>query len=168
MTDLNPLPERLGAAWSRFRVDPRNSDELRAADRDRDVAREVLAEAYADGQLDHDEYLSRLDRASATTRMSELVPLVGDLSVGPGGARTEQPTAEPARRTGLDNAWMSVGASWVFVAIVTNVIWLITSISTGEMLHYWPVWPMMGVGFGVLATWMTRRSVQRNRRELGR
>jgi hypothetical protein len=47
--------------WSSFRRDPRRSEHaaLRASDADRDVVHQVLAEAYADGRLDRQEFDAR-------------------------------------------------------------------------------------------------------------
>jgi len=40
--------------WSRFRLDPRTHTRLRAADEDRDIIREYLGDAFADGRLDRE------------------------------------------------------------------------------------------------------------------
>lgn len=166
-TNLPERPDRPGAAWPRFRQDPRRDAELRASDSDRDVARDVLAEAYADGQLDHDEYLQRLEQAGAATRHGELVPLLGDLSVpaqrpAPGPAEAATP-ATTKRRRGLDPALTATVASWLFVAIVCNLIWVLTSAGRGEANYYWPMWPMLGVGIGVIGTALSRGAARASR-----
>ncbi|OYO09576.1 hypothetical protein CGZ94_18100 [Enemella evansiae] len=167
-TNLPDRNDRPGAAWDRFRQDPRRDAALRASDSDRDVAREVLAEAYADGQLDHDEYLQRLEVAGAATRHGELVPLVGDLTVSPTGSETTPrpaasapaPGTERRRRRGLDHAVTATMASWLFVAIVTNLVWFLTSVGDGEADYYWPMWPMLGVGIGVIGTIISRGAIR--------
>ncbi len=35
---------------------------------------------------------------------------------------------------------------WVGLAVLLNAIWLITVVSTGHFLYYWPVWPMLATG----------------------
>jgi hypothetical protein len=43
--------------WESFRLDPRQPKNapMRASDADRDTVRAVLADAYTDGRLTHDE-----------------------------------------------------------------------------------------------------------------
>lgn len=169
VSDPRNLPDRPGAAWLRFRQDPRADGALRASDADRDTTREVLAEAYADGQLDHDEYLERLEQAGTATTHGDLVPLLGDLSVAPQRPAPPGPAAGPAattptptrrRRRGMDHAVTATLSSWLFVAIVCNLVWLLTSVGKGETAYYWPMWPMLGVGIGVIGTLITRGAIR--------
>ena len=52
---------------------------LRASDADRDVVHQVLADAFADGRLDRDEYDERSGSVLAARTLGELPPLVSDL-----------------------------------------------------------------------------------------
>lgn len=67
--------------WSSFDLDPRRPDNapLRAADRDRDLIRTVLAAAYADGRLDREEFDERSEGVTAARTLGDLPPLVADL-----------------------------------------------------------------------------------------
>jgi hypothetical protein len=62
--------------WASFSHDPRVSANavLRATDRDRDVVHQVLAEAYADGRLDRDEFDTRSAQTAAARTLGELPP----------------------------------------------------------------------------------------------
>ena len=67
--------------WERFEHDPRSPQaaRLRASDRDREVALEMLGEAYADGRLDHAEYDARSTAATTAKVLADLVPQLEDL-----------------------------------------------------------------------------------------
>ena len=75
MSQHTPVP------WDRFSRDPRipSYAALRASDLDRAVALDALAEAYADGRLDREEYDARVSSAQDSKTMGELVPLLRDL-----------------------------------------------------------------------------------------
>lgn len=71
--------------WRQFDHDPRSPANagIRASDRDRAVVEAVLADAFAEGCLTRDEYDERTETALASRTLGELVPLIGDLPVGP-------------------------------------------------------------------------------------
>lgn len=55
--------------------------QVRLTHADRDAVTEVLREAYAQGQLEEDEFDERVDRAMRAKVSSDLVPLTTDLGV---------------------------------------------------------------------------------------
>ncbi|MGO1397243.1 MAG: DUF1707 SHOCT-like domain-containing protein [Brevibacterium yomogidense] len=65
--------------WSRFRLDPRLHTRLRAADEDRDIVRECLGEAFADGRLDRDEFDERLAAVGEARLLGDLLDSLSDL-----------------------------------------------------------------------------------------
>jgi len=67
--------------WASFQHDPRDPAvaPLRASDADRDVVHRLLADAFADGRLDRDEYDERSATVLAARTLGELPPLVSDL-----------------------------------------------------------------------------------------
>lgn len=156
---MSPVPHH--PVWDQFRIDPRQAPQMRLSDRDRDAAREVLASAYADGQLSHPEYSERLDRASEVSTFGELVPVIGDLTVTTGRAATVAPApvplAEPTgKRRGLDTALSIVGGIAGALVAVNVVIWLLVAINLGSNwnhLYFWPVWVALGLAIpvGILA-----------------
>ncbi len=72
-------------------LDGHFSDGLRIGDADRERAQARLADHYAAGRLDKDEYNERLDQIWAARTRAELTPVFRDLP-GPGG-----PAPQPAR-----------------------------------------------------------------------
>ena len=71
--------------WSSFTHDPRDArfTGIRASDQDRAVVAEVLAEAYADGRLDRDEYDERSERVSGIRVLGDVNGLLSDLVAPP-------------------------------------------------------------------------------------
>ena len=82
-----------GRFWSSFGRDPRVRDNqgLRAGDRDRDIVRDAISEAYADGRLTSTELDARLTQVQEATLLGDLLPIVADL----------MPTRETASRQSL-------------------------------------------------------------------
>lgn len=160
--------------WSRFPLDPRSSGDLRAGDTDRETARELIAEAYAQGQLSHGEYTERLDVALQAQHLGQLVPLLSDIHIRPTTAPvapSRAPETHPTPRpTGIlaslgmpSNGVLRTAA---FVIGVTNLVWAWTSISSGVLLYYWPMWPFLGMVIMVLSTMMFGKSQQQREEEL--
>lgn len=176
---LNPmnspaLPDPPGSVWSRFPLDPRSSGDLRAGDSDREAAREVIAEAYAQGQLSHEEYVERLGSALEAQHLGQLVPLLNDIQIQRSGLVAPGPLPRPQtvaqQRTG-PFAGLAVPPSGVlrtalFVVGVTNLVWIWTSISAGGAIYYWPMWPALGMAIMVLSTMVFGDSAKRNEREI--
>lgn len=154
-----PVPERpvapAGASWQGFSVDPRTTahHELRASDGDRAFASRLLDQALADGRLTASEHADRRDRVALSRTFGELSPLVSDLMVPAGGADR---LGRRLRRAGV--------LGWVGLAILFNAIWIMTSLTAGRLLYYWPMWPMVGIGIPVVIgligaqNWEGRRS----------
>ena len=138
-----PLPERpavpVTASWSGFSADPRQPANrgLRASDADRDFATRLLEQARLDGRLDAGEQGGRAAQVAVSRTLGELVPLVSDVMVA---------GASPAPRR-PDAGWMR---GWVGLALLFNAIWLMTCLTAGRLLYYWPMWPMLGTGIPVL------------------
>ena len=57
--------------------------------------------------------------------------------------------------------------AWVVVATITNVIWLVTTITSASGgIYYWPIWPMIGMGIPVLITLLYGESQGRTQRQI--
>jgi Domain of unknown function (DUF1707)/2TM domain len=113
--------------------------ELLASDADRDRVAERLRAAAAEGRLTPDELEERLETAFSARTDAELEPLVADLPAavyaeagGDGGRR---------RRWDSDHVRAYLGVSLMLV-----VIWALTGAG-----YFWPIWPMLGWGIGVVA-----------------
>jgi hypothetical protein len=69
------------AFWASFRLDPRRPEHasMRASDADREIVRVMLADAYADGRLTHEEYDDRLNTLYGSRTLGQVPSLVTDL-----------------------------------------------------------------------------------------
>lgn len=122
--------------WSDFALDPRHDAHvpLRAADADRDVVLGVLAEAYAQGRLDREEYDERSALAHGARTLGELPALIQDLVLpGPtADTRPARPThvghddvhAEALRR--WQRARREAFMGWIVPTLITWVVWSVT------------------------------------------
>lgn len=134
-------------------------DEMRAGDKDRQAVADQLKQALDEGRLDLSEYDERLQQTYAAKTYGELDGLLADV---PGAGSTLQPrvSSEPAphaaasapqrpsSRSGqLVRAWLG-GFGGIFV--VSTVIWLVSSIGSGHVQYFWPVWLLIPMLFGVL------------------
>ncbi len=81
-------------------LDGRFPDGLRIGDADRERAQARLADHFAAGRLDKDEYDERLDQVWAARTHAELVPVFRDLP-GPGGPDPRGPYSTPTSRARL-------------------------------------------------------------------
>ena len=133
--------------WSSFTHDPRDArfTGIRASDQDRVVVAEVLAEAYADGRLDRDEYDERSERVSGIRVLGDVNGLLSDLVAPPvSGQRSlvhasrrdlEVIAERHYRFKRREAAFSALGAS-----LITTAIWFATCWGSGgfDPYFFWP------------------------------
>ena len=132
-------------------------DEMRAGDSDRQAVADKLKEALDEGRLDLAEYDDRLQRAYAAKTYGDLNGLLDDL---PDNLPAKTPAADPVPKTAapapqprsaragqLVKAWLG-GFGGIFV--VGTVIWLVSSIGSGNVQYFWPVWLLIPMVLGAL------------------
>lgn len=130
-------------------------DEMRAADADRQAVADALKAALDEGRLDLHEYDDRLQQAYAAKTYGELDALLTDLPAAMAAPVVPGPPA-PARavRDDVTRRWLlHVWSSYVPVVGITTVIWLMSSIASGEPVFFWPVW--VAGPWGVILLWQT-------------
>jgi hypothetical protein len=142
--------------WSSFTYDPRDPRYagLRASDTDRTVVHQVLAEAYADGRLDREEYDERSGRVAGIRALGELRSVLDDLVAPP--PSTERSLAHASRRdleVLAEKAWRTrrreASFSFLGVSLVTTAIWFATSFGGGGFDPYF-FWPGFVIAFSLL------------------
>jgi hypothetical protein len=154
-------------------------DEMRAADGDRQAVADKLKIALDEGRLDLHEYDERLQRAYAAKTYGDLDGLLTDLpNASP--VAVPAPSAVAASPGGSDHAtaeWLRhVWGSWFSVVTLTTAIWAVTSIASGGLVYFWPVWVagpwgafLLWTTIGGLATGQPRKTVaERERKELAK
>jgi len=144
------------AVWSAFSADPRDpaSADLKATDADRDVAADALREAYADGRLTRHEYDERSATALGARTIGTFLPLLVDLLPAGQAAAIHDPSADLRAKAvqRYERDLHDARNGWMFVSVVTLVIWGVTSLASGQWLFFWPVFPIVGVGIGYVST----------------
>src|ERR1700754_4441647 len=151
-------------------------DGMRAGDADRQQVADQLKTALDEGRLDLGEYDERIQRTYSAKTYADLDGLLDDL---PGTVPVQhsqiQPAApappvggpvHPQRPAGRQMAqWVGPYAG---VILVCTLIWLITSISSGHLQYFWPVWMLIPLVLGVVGQWRGgdggRRDRDRDRR----
>ena len=142
--------------WSSFTHDPRDSrfTGIRASDQDRELVVQVLAEAYADGRIDRDEFDERSDRAGRVRVLGEVHPILRDL-VPPTPSATQSLALASRRELEVraERVWRSRRreAFYGFVgpSAITTAIWVATSFHDGAFEPYF-FWPAFVIVFTLL------------------
>lgn len=120
---------------------------VRAGDRERERTATQLGQALAQGYLVMDEYENRLEAAFVANTAAELRHLVADLPVD--RIRHNDPQRrEERRRAARRSVQIHLAAYLAMVAIVLAV-WLAVGLTEGAW-YFWPIWPILGAGIGVL------------------
>lgn len=136
---------------------------MRAGDSDRQAVADKLKQALDEGRLDLHEYDERLQRTYAARTYGDLAGLLDDL---PTAAITPRPAAvtprpapppPPATTGHAGDLVRSVPGGFVGVFVVCTVIWAATSIGSGSLLYFWPVWTLIPVALGLLERYNRRR-----------
>ncbi|WP_067505950.1 DUF1707 domain-containing protein [Actinoplanes sp. TFC3] len=118
---------------------------MRAGDADRQAVANKLRAALDEGRLDLHEYDDRVQQAYAAKTYGELNPLLQDLPT----AKVSVPVESHATGRWLREVW----GSWLGVVGVTCVIWLISSVASGDLTYFWPVW--VAVPWGLVLVFVT-------------
>ena len=162
-----------GRFWSEFARDPRLPDNqgLRAGDRDRDLVREAVSEAYADGRLRQDEMDERLTQVQEASRLGDLMPIVADLV----------PTREAPPRSGLAHAGpgeidrMALAhyteqrrrafIGMLLPSLICLTIWFWSAVGSGGWVFPWPLFVILGTGANFSRLVIGRESAIEEERE---
>ncbi len=153
-----------GQIWSSFTLDPRRPEyaPLRASDQDRNVVHQVLADAYADGRLDREEFETRTTAVSAAKTLGEMTGLVEGLvpttavpAVRPhAGLMSDTELQDRARARWRSERDQALGG-FFFVSLICWVIWF----ATGADVIAWPLFVMAGTGMNVIRVFAQRREI---------
>jgi hypothetical protein len=152
-TTVAPSPRRGARNDS---VDPAT----RIGDPEREWTTTRLGQAFSQGYLLLDEYGSRLGEALAAQTAGELDHLVADLPVDRIIRR------DPARRAArLAAARRGVRIhlfGYVAMSLLMVGIWLTLALTVGAW-YFWPIWPILGGGIGIVSHAIPVQQVARKR-----
>jgi hypothetical protein len=138
---------------------PRGAAMMRASTDDRKRVTDWLQAQYVAGRLNSTELEERIEQALAARTMGDLDALTADLPpmtspatlAHESGSRRERRERRRQRRgqrgSGTKQGFAAHATSYVLVMALLVGIWLLTS----PHGHFWPIWPMLGWGFGLAA-----------------
>ncbi len=131
-------------------------EKLRVSDGERQAAVERLRLAHDEGRLNLDEYDTRLAAAYSSVTYGDLdrlfddLPTAGLAHVAPGrpaaGATSQavRPMPERALDAGtVGDMHLALKVLWTIwgAALAINLtVWLLVSLSTGDLQYFWPMW----------------------------
>jgi hypothetical protein len=145
-------------------------EDLRAADADRNRVGDRLREALNEGRINLTEYDERLQHAYNAKTYGELDKLLDDLpkvtppqqgqvaTTGTADA-VAAPTASARQPEHRPKAWLAgVWGSWLTASLITTGVWAATSITSGSVRGFWPIWVIVPFGAVCLAQTIRRLS----------
>ena len=123
---------------------------LRASDTDRDRAVAQLRQHLADGRITFEEFSERLDEAYEARTTADIQQALRELP----HVRLAEPQPPAPRRPGgaggrRDRELRAQIVSYLLVNAFLVAIWVTTCISAGRLLFFWPIFPILGWGFGL-------------------
>lgn len=121
---------------------------VRAGDRERERTAGQLGSALAQGYLEMAEYESRLQAAFAAHTTAELHDLVADLPLAQ--LRRNDPRRIQARKAAARRGVRIHLAAYLAMVVIVLTVWLAVGLTAGAW-YFWPVWPILGAGIGVLS-----------------
>ena len=120
---------------------------IRAGDRERETTARQLGQALAEGYLDMSEYERRVSSAFAAQTTADLRLLLADLPVAQ--LRRTDPRRRAARRAAARMSVRLHVAAYLLMVVIVLTVWLAVALSAGAW-YFWPIWPILGAGIGVL------------------
>ena len=127
----------------------------RAGDREREKTANDLGLALAQGYLDMGDYERGVQSAFAAGTREDLRALTADLPVANLRRRDPRRREAHARAARLSVALHL--SAYLAVSLLMLGIWLAVGLSAGGW-HFWPVWPIMGWGIGIVSHALSVRS----------
>jgi hypothetical protein len=120
---------------------------VRAGDSDRERTAALLGQALAQGYLTLDEYEARLQATFGAHTRSDLWQLTTDLPVA--RLQRNDPRRREARRRAARRGVQIHLAGYLTMVVIVLTVWLAVGL-TADAWYFWPIWPILGAGIGVL------------------
>jgi hypothetical protein len=121
---------------------------VRAGDRDRERTASQLGQALSQGYLAFDEYETRMQAAFAAHTTGELGQLIADLPLAQ--LRRHDPQRAAARKRAARLGMRIHLAAYLAMVVIVLTVWLAVGLTAGDW-YFWPVWPILGAGIGLVS-----------------
>lgn len=129
---------------------------VRVGDDDRTRTANLLGLALTQGYLDMPDYEQRLQAAFAAETSTDLHGLTADLPVAT--LRRNDPARQAERRRAARRGVRWHLAGYLTMVVVVLTVWLAVGLTAGAW-YFWPIWPILGAGIGVLGHALPMRYV---------
>lgn len=134
----------------------------RAGNDDRRQVTELLQAHYVAGRLSSTELESRIEQALAAVSLGDLdfvladLPTLGAVNAAPSAPPREGRHGHKLRHRGPhgEKSFRAHATSYLLVMVMLVVIWALTNAGG----YFWPAWPMLGWGIGLVAHGLAARS----------
>jgi hypothetical protein len=155
-----------GSIWREFEHDPRDPSYagLRASERDRDVVRDLLATAYAEGRLDRDELDERTTLVNTAKTYADLLPPIRDLTADAVPARFSTVAPSDVRRS-AEVYYAGQRRDALMGFLVPNLICWAIWVLTGRDGFIWPIFVSIPTGINLLRVLASRAEIVEKRVE---
>ncbi len=154
-TMVTPLPARRA-------YHPANGDpQIRVGDREREKVVTRLGQAFTQGYLSIAEYETRLSQAMQAQTAGALNQVLSDLPVT--RIARGDPRRRAARVVAARRAVQLHLAAYLAASLLMIGIWLALAVTVGAW-YFWPVWPILGGGIGVISHAVPVHRCARSRR----
>jgi Domain of unknown function (DUF1707)/2TM domain len=120
---------------------------VRAGDRDRQKTADRLGQALSEGYLEMAEYENRLQAAFGAHTTAELHQLLADLPVD--RLRRNDPRRRAERQAAARRSVRFHLAGYLAMVVICLTVWLAVGLTAGAW-YFWPIWPILGAGIGVI------------------
>ncbi|OBC00335.1 DUF1707 domain-containing protein [Mycobacterium sp. 852002-40037_SCH5390672] len=131
-----------------------------AGTRDREKTADLLGQALAQGYLQVDEYDQRLQAVFQTHTAQELHELLTDLPLD--RIRRHDPRRRAARITAARRGVRAHLAAYLAMVAIVLTVWAAVAVTT-DATYFWPIWPILGAGIGLVSHAASVRRVNQNR-----
>ena len=121
---------------------------IRVGDREREKVIARLGQAFTQGYLSIPDYETRLDHAVEAQTAGALGQLLSDLPVG--RIARGDPHRRAARVAAARRGVQIHLAAYLAASLLMIGIWLALAVTVGAW-YFWPVWPILGGGIGVIS-----------------
>jgi hypothetical protein len=153
-------PVAVAVAASAQRAQPSANPTVRVGDREREKVIARLGQAFAQGYLSMPDYETRLDQAFGAQTAGALGEVLGDLPVG--RIARDDPQRHAARAAAARRGVRIHLAAYLATSLLMIGIWLSVAVSVGAW-YFWPVWPILGMGIGVISHAVPVRNYMRSK-----
>ncbi|KUI27454.1 DUF1707 domain-containing protein [Mycobacterium sp. GA-2829] len=120
---------------------------VRVGDDDRTRTATLLGLALTQGYLDLPAYEQRMESAYTAQTTTELQALTADLPVAT--LRRNDPARQAQRRRAARRSVQWHLAGYLTMVVIVLTVWLAVGLTAGSW-YFWPVWPILGAGLGLL------------------